>query len=244
VWDELAREPLLEQSDAITIERGFARRLFGGFYEHMGSLILINLAVTVQVAIGALIGLLLGSLVPGVLAFVVVGLVVVLFAGPAFAGLFEYARCMSDDDERTMLSNYLSGMRMYARRSWILLSVQVATGAILVLNLRFYSQLHAGIGTIIVLLILVLTVVWAMTGSYAWPLLVRGMNWRLLVRNSFFLALAAPASTLLMVVLLTALSHGKRGARASRSHFSRPPRGARRIREPLVDLGRIAATSR
>ncbi|MDB5059153.1 MAG: hypothetical protein JWO59_2625 [Chloroflexi bacterium] len=208
LWDDLAREPLLEETDIIPIERSFARRLFGGFYEHIGSLILLNLAVSLQVLVGGAIGLLIGSVVPGGSGprILLAAVVVVLFAGPAFAGLFNYVRNMSDDDARTTLSDYLAGMRKYAKRSWVLLSVQAATGALLILNFRFYSSIHSLAGTIVLLLILLLTALWAMAGSYAWPLLVRDLSWRLLARNSFFLGLAAPASTLAMVVLLTLLS--------------------------------------
>jgi uncharacterized membrane protein YesL len=210
LWDDLERDPLLETSDAITIERSYAKRLFGGFYEHLGSLILLNLAVTVQALAGAAVGLLVGSVAPGGagVKLFAAAIVTILFAGPAIAGLFYFVRNMCDDDERSALSDYWIGMRAFARRSWILLGVQAGTAAILVLNFRFYSTVHSLVGTFIMLLILILTALWAMTGSYAWPLLVRKMEWKLLGRNAFFLALAAPVSTLLMVLILTAVSLG------------------------------------
>jgi uncharacterized membrane protein YesL len=179
--------------------------LFGSFYEHLGSLILLNIAVTAQALAGVAVGLVAGSLVPGGsgVKIFAAAIVTILFAGPAIAGLFYFVRNMCDDDERTALSDYWVGMRTYARRSWLLLGAQAATGAMLVLNMRFYSTVHSFVGTIVMLLILMITAVWAMAGAYVWPLLVRNMDWRLLTRNSFFLALAAPASTLIMVVLLT-----------------------------------------
>src|SRR5947209_6500296 len=96
IWEELAQEPLLEQSEPVTIDRSYARRLFGGFYEHMGMLILVNFMVTVQVLIGSGVGLAVGALVPGggALRLVLAVAVAVLFAGPAFAGLFHYVRLM------------------------------------------------------------------------------------------------------------------------------------------------------
>ena len=36
----------MEPTEAIVIQRSFAKRLFGTFYEHLGALILLNLAVT------------------------------------------------------------------------------------------------------------------------------------------------------------------------------------------------------
>jgi uncharacterized membrane protein YesL len=208
LWDDLESDPLLEQSEIIVIERGYFKRLFGAMYEHLGSLILLNLAVSVQVLAGTAVGLLVGTIVPGGSGVKLFGaaIVTILFAAPAFAGLFYFVRNMCDDDERTMLSDYWLGMRVFARRSWILLAVQAATGGLLVLNFRFYSTVHSFVGTLVMLLILIITAIWAMAGSYAWPLLVRKMDWKLLARNSFFLALAAPASTLLMVVLLTAIT--------------------------------------
>jgi uncharacterized membrane protein YesL len=208
VWEELAQDPLLEETDVIPIERSFARRLFGGFYEHLGSLILLNLAVSVQVLLGGAVGLLISTGIPtgsGPRLFVA-AFVVVLFAGPALAGLFNYVRNMCDDDARTTLSDYLIGMRSFATRSWVLLAVQAATGALLVLNFRFYSSVHSLVGTMVLLLIVLLCALWAMAGSYAWPLLVRGLDWRVIARNSFFLALAAPVSTIVMLVLLILLS--------------------------------------
>jgi uncharacterized membrane protein YesL len=133
-------------------------------------------------------------------------LIVVLIGGPAVAGIFNYVRCMCDDDERTSLSQYITGMRVFAVRSWILLGVQAATATALIFNFRFYGGMHSAVTTPVLLLMVMLAAMWAMAGSYAWPLLVRGMSWRLLARNSFFLALAAPVSTLLMVISLTLVS--------------------------------------
>jgi uncharacterized membrane protein YesL len=210
LWDELEREPLLEPSEIITIERSYAKRLFGAFYEHLGSLILLNVAVSVQALAGVAVGLLVGGIVPGGSGTKLFGaaVVTILFAAPAFAGLFYYVRNMCDDDERTTISDYWLGMRVFARRSWILLAVQAATGGLLVLNFRFYSTVHSFVGTLVMLLILIITAIWAMAGCYAWPLLVRKMDWKLLARNAFFLALAAPLSSLIMVLLLTAVSVG------------------------------------
>src|SRR5260370_31670055 len=99
LWERLEREPLLERSEAIPIKRSFARQLFGGFYEHLGSLILLNLAVSAQVGVGVLAGLLVALLVGSVLPIAFLpslALIVVLIGGPAVAGIFHYVRCICD----------------------------------------------------------------------------------------------------------------------------------------------------
>jgi hypothetical protein len=207
VWERLAAEPLLERTEAISLDRSFLKRLFGGFYEHLGSLILINLAVTAQVAVGVGVGFLAATLMPVPwLGILVLTVLVILFAGPAFAGMFNYTRCMCDDDERTSLGNYKLGMVTYARKSWILLTGQVLIAVVLAINFRFYAATHSTLSLPVMLVLLLLTLIWAMSGAYAWPLLVRGLEWKMLLRNAVFLALAAPFSTIAMLLLLTAAS--------------------------------------
>ncbi len=174
----------------------------------MGTLILINVLVTLQLFVGIGLGLLVAGLLPGkgLAPLIAIGIVAGVAVAPAFAGLFSYARAACDDDRPAVFADYFRGMRAYAVRSWILLAAQAATGGVLVLNLRFYGSLHTLTGQMLSVLILILIAVWAMGGAYAWPLLVRDMDWRLLFRNTFFLALAAPLSTLAMLLALGVVS--------------------------------------
>jgi uncharacterized membrane protein YesL len=202
IWDDLRDSPLLEPTDAPVIERTYFRGLFYVLYDRMGSMILVNLAVSLQIVLGVLIGLLIGGVfstktaVPLLITVLVGGVA----AAPAFAGLFAYARAACDPDMSATFRTYLSSQRLYARRSWGLLALQAATGGILFLNLRFYGSVHSLVGATISVLILLLGVLWAMMGAYAWPLLVRDLSWRLLLRNALFLALAAPISTIALLV--------------------------------------------
>ncbi|MGH2347185.1 MAG: hypothetical protein ACRDG4_18310, partial [Chloroflexota bacterium] len=198
----LRESPLLEPTYAEVIQRGYFKTLFSTLYDRMGSFILVNLAVSLQIVVGALAGLLVGGLfstqtaVPLVITIIIAGIA----AAPAFAGLFSYARAACDPDMAPTFRDYLRAQRRYARRSWALLALQAATGGILFLNLRFYGSVHSLAGATISMLVLLLAVLWAMAGAYAWPLLVRDVSWRMLVRNAFFLALAAPISTLGLLV--------------------------------------------
>jgi len=207
-WDDLSSAPLLEPTEAQEVERSFAGRLFGDYYQHLGSLIILNFAVVLQVLVGLMVGgaLGLGFLGKSISGIAVVAVVVVLFAGPAFAGIFNFARVMSDENEFTRMSAYVTGMRTYATRSWILLAAQAASGGIIFLALRFYVNMHNLAGTVALFIMLVLAAVWGMAGAYAWPLLVRDLSWQHLVRNAVFLALSAPLGTAIMVVVLTLLS--------------------------------------
>jgi uncharacterized membrane protein YesL len=80
------------------------------------------------------------------------------------------------------------------------------SGGLLALNLRFYTSMHTVIGLVLTIVILMLTLVWAMAGVYAWPLLVRGNTWPVLFRNSILLALAAPFSTVAALAALGVVS--------------------------------------
>jgi len=205
IWDDLRDSPLLEPTYAVVEERGYFRGLFHVLYDRMGSLILVNLAVVLQIGLGAVVGLLIGGVFSAKTAvpLVITGLVIGIAGAPAFAGLFAYARAACDEDMSPTFGTYLSGQRRYARRSWGLLALQAATGGVLFLNLRFYGSMHGLAGTTISVLVLLLGVLWAMAGAYVWPLLVRDLSWRLLLRNAFFLALAAPVSTIALLAGLT-----------------------------------------
>jgi uncharacterized membrane protein YesL len=202
IWDDLRDSPLLEPTDAPVIERTFFRGLIYVLYDRMGSMILVNLAVSLQIALGVVVGLLLGGVfsTKTAIPFVIAGFAGGVAAAPAFAGLFAYARAACDPDMSATFRTYLSSQRVYARRSWGLLALQAATGGILLLNLRFYGSVHSLVGATISVFVLLLGLLWAMMGAYAWPLLVRDLSWRMLLRNALFLALAAPLSTIALLL--------------------------------------------
>lgn len=209
VWEEMIDDPIMEPTEAIPIRRGFFKTLFGTAYDRLGSLILVNLAVALQLLVGVAIGFLIGAALHVNLA-VLLGLLFVcggLFGAPAFAGLFTYVRLICDPDSMSSLRDYVRGMRRYAVRSWLLLLLQGVTGLLLWINLRFYASVHAGVVSLAVeFLILLLALVWAMAGVYVWPLLVRDLSWPLLLRNAIFLGLAAPFSTIAILIGLGAVS--------------------------------------
>lgn len=209
IWDELVKDPIMEQSEATLIQRSFPRTLLGVLNDYFVGLIIVNVLVSLQVFVGVVLGVALSALLQvGGLAFIV--LVVAaggIFGAPAFAGLFCYILSACDPDTRTTLRDYLQGMRRFARRSWLLLLLQLGSGFLLFINLRFYSSLH---GTVVALplmtLILLISLLWAMAGFYVWPLLVRGLGWRVMLRNAFYISMASPFSTIGLLVALSALS--------------------------------------
>lgn len=208
VWDMLAREVRLEPTEAEPIEMGYFKRLFSGFYDHLGSLLWLNVAVTLQVVAGVALGLVFGAVLfaGSILGILLAALVIIAVAGPAFAGMFNYARSLFADGESASLGLYVSGMRRYARRSWALLGMQAASGGILAVSVKFYSSTHSAAAFAAEMVILLLTVLWAMAGCYAWPLLVRDIDMRLVLRNSVALAFIAPGSTILMLIGLLLIS--------------------------------------
>lgn len=206
-WHGLTLDPIMEPTEALPIQRGFFKTLFGTGYEYLGGLILVNILVSLQLLVGLALGLglavLFHSAAVGIVLLVLLG---GLFVAPALAGLFSYVRAICDPDMLSSLSEYGRGMRRYARQSWILLAVQAVSGGLLALNLRFYTSMHTAIGLGLTVVILMLTLIWAMAGVYAWPLLVRGNSWSVLFRNSILLALAAPFSTVAMLAALGVVS--------------------------------------
>jgi uncharacterized membrane protein YesL len=207
VWDDLRDDPLLEPTEPVQIVQSFPRKLFGTLYENLGTLILLNIMASAQIAVGLFLGLLVGGVFgsAGVALFFIV-VFGGLFGAPAAAGMFHFARALYAEDEMARVSTYIQGMRTFAVQSWILLALQAVSGGLLILNLRFYASAGGLVGSVLIMLFLLLTAVWAMAGFYAWPLLVRSMGWRLLLRNACFLALAAPLSSLGFLLVLAALS--------------------------------------
>ncbi len=204
----LAREVRMEQTELEPIKMGYFKRLFSAFYEHLGSLILLNLLVTVQLAAGLAFGLLVGAVLfaRSIVGIALAAVIVVGVAGPAFAGIFNYGWTLFAEGESTSLARYVAGMRKYARRSWLLLSVQVLSGGILALSIRFYSSTGGTLAFAAEMVILLLTVLWALAGCYAWPLLVRDIDVRLVIRNAVAMAILAPGSTIIMLVALLLVS--------------------------------------
>lgn len=208
LWDELRDDPLLDPTEPIIIRRGFFRTLFGTFYEHLGSFLLLNLLVLLQGLAGLAVGLFLGvpfAGAPGLrLALLVLGCGIAV--APALAGLFCYVRAVCDPDMLSSLPQYWHGMRTYAVRSWLLLAAEAAVAALIFLNVRFYAAVHGVAGSAIMLVVLLLGLVWSMANLYAWPLLVRDLTWGVLARNSVLLAMAAPFSTIAILLSLGLLS--------------------------------------
>jgi uncharacterized membrane protein YesL len=210
IWDELINDPIMQSAEPpLPIKRGFFRTWLGVANDYLLSLIAVNLLVSLQVLVGVFVGLLLGA---GFRASPLTWIsVTILIAGvpgaPAFGGLFAYVRSAGDPDQRTTIRDYLHGIRRYARRSWVLFYLQLLLGFVLITNLRFYGTLHMGLIAVpLTALIALALLLWAMAGFYAWPLMVRDLDWKLVGRNALFLALAAPFSTVGLLLLVVVLS--------------------------------------
>lgn len=210
IWDELSSEPIMTpDTTPPPPPRGFFRTLFGLINDYLLTWMLVNLLVCIQVFVGVALGyfVAVGARADG---FAVLFPVIVgggLVGAPAFGGLFYYARSAGDPDQRTTLREYFDGMRRYARRSWIVFFVQSFAGLMLYVNLRFYAGMHSAFVALpLTGLIALLGLIWLMAGFYVWPLMVRDLPWRTVLRNAVFLALAAPFSTLGLLLMLTAFS--------------------------------------
>ena len=210
IWDDLINDPIMQSAEPpLPIKRGFFRTWLGVANDYLLSMIAVNLLVALQVVVGVFAGLVLGAgFRTAPLTWISVTILIAGVPGaPAFGGLFAYMRSACDPDQRTTVRDYFQGMRRYARRSWLLFFAQTLLGLVLIVNLRFYGSLHMGLAAVpLTAVIALVLLLWAMAGFYVWPLMVRDLGWKLVARNALFLALAAPFSTVGLLLLLAVLT--------------------------------------
>lgn len=210
IWEELTSEPIMTpDTTPPPPPRGFFRSLFGLMNDYLVTLMLVNLLFCIQVFLGVALGyiVVVGSRATGFAQLVPLFVGGGLTGAPAIGGLFAYVYSAGDPDLRTTVRDYFDGVRRYARRSWAWFFAQSAAGVLLFVNLRFYSGMHTAVVALpLTGLIALLGLIWLMAGFYLWPLIVRDLPWRTVLRNAVFLALAAPVSTIGLLLMLFALS--------------------------------------
>lgn len=149
-----------------------------------------------------------GALLQGYwLVGIVVGLLGVLPAGPATAGLFYMAEKVTDG-RAVKLADFFTGMRRYARPGWAVIGVATASLLLIVYNLGFYLSVNNLLGGIMLGLWLYGLIFWLGLLIYA-PALVflqDTPNLRLVARNAFLMALGRPVFTFLTIVLMAAIA--------------------------------------
>lgn len=169
--------------------------LFFAFYDHIGSLIALNLmtfAVSLPFLI-VLLGILGGHFRIEFLGPLLVGLVI---AAPAWAAASHYCAKVVEDNSLPSLRDFWRDYRTFWGRAVLLALGQTAVTFALAYVTVWYAGQHVVLFKVLSIISLYLLLFALLMGLYLWPLMVRGYRWRFMVRNAFVLVAAAPLRTL------------------------------------------------
>jgi uncharacterized membrane protein YesL len=152
-------------------------------------------------------GVLILLQLPSTIAFSVALLFAVLAPSPASVGVHTYANHLVKED-RVEFELFWSGLRSLWSRSLALLAIGVAGAALLGVNLYFYLTNGTQILRYLAILWLYGLILWTMMLLYMNPLLVEQENksLKLIVRNAFVLCLDNLIPSVVILVVLLALS--------------------------------------
>jgi uncharacterized membrane protein YesL len=164
--------------------------------------LLVSIPVVVVVT-----GILVLFQLPGTIAFAVALLFAMLAPSPASIGVHLYANHLVKD-ERVEFELFWFGLRHLWSRSLALLAIGVAGATLLGVNLYFYLTNGTEILHYLAILWLYGIILWAMMLMYMNPLLVEQENksLKLIVRNAFVLCLDNLIPSVVILVVLVALS--------------------------------------
>ncbi|HLH72447.1 MAG TPA: hypothetical protein VKX96_04115 [Chloroflexota bacterium] len=145
--------------------------------------------------------------VPGELALPIALLFALLAPSPSSVGIQNYVNQLVKE-ERVEFDLFWAGLRTLWRPSLILLGISVFGTALLGVNLMFYLSSSLTVLHYFAILWLYAIVVWIIMMLYMNPLLVEQENKsiKLIVRNSFLLAVDNVIPSLVLVVVLLVLS--------------------------------------
>ena len=139
--------------------------------------------------------------------FLVIGIAFALLAvlplGPATAGLAAVAHRVAEGRASTW-RDFFSGMRRYARTSWIVMGVWMIVWILIIVDLVFYSNVPNTFGFTMMVFWFNMMLLWFGALIYLFPLVVlqETPSLRLLARNAFLMTMGRPIFTLINLVLM------------------------------------------
>ena len=148
------------------------------------------------------------SLGGGYLVFsIALALLAVLPLGPATVGLAAVTHRISEGRASTW-RDFFSGMRRYARPSWIVMGVWMIVMIFIIVDLIFYSNVPNTFGFTMMIFWFNAMLLWFGALIYLFPLLVLQdePNLRTLARNAFLMTMGRPIFTLITLVLMIVIS--------------------------------------
>lgn len=145
--------------------------------------------------------------VPGQIGFVVAMLFAVLAPNPAAVGIHNYVNELAKE-ERVDFDLFWTGLKTLWRRSLILLLIGIVVTILLGVNFWFYFSSTVTVLRYLAILWFYVLLLWFTMLMYMNPLLVeqQAKSYRLILRNAFILALDNIIPSLLLLIVLVALS--------------------------------------
>ncbi len=129
--------------------------------------------------------------------------VTIVLLPPATAGLYTVTNSVAHGTG-SQISDFVEGARRYLWVSWRWFLLNVAVGALLAVNLVFYSGLQSSLSRLIFPTVAAALLLWLMVQFYTWPFLLEQEIPRLrtALRNGLFLTLGTPFFSLTLLVVL------------------------------------------
>ena len=145
--------------------------------------------------------------VPGELAFPIGLLFAVIAPSPASVGIHNYANQLAKE-ERVEFELFWTGFKKLGRRSLVLLAISLVVTVLLGVNLAFYLNSSVQVLHYLAILWFYVIILWFTMMMYMNPLLVEQQtkSYKLILRNCFILALDNIIPSLLLLIVLVALS--------------------------------------
>lgn len=139
-----------------------------------------------------------------------------LIAPPAWAAASSFCAKIVEEEEHA-LGGYWFDYRRFAARGIVLALGQIVSGVILIYATFWYVGQPSAMLKLVGVVSLYVLFFWALIGLYVWPLLVRGYQWRAVVRNAAVLVIAAPfrALSIFFVLLICTVILGVTGIGAA-----------------------------
>jgi Predicted integral membrane protein len=126
----------------------------------------------------------------------------VVTVGASVTALYYVTMQEARADYGYIIRNYLKSWKNNFKQATIVWLLYLVIGSILLFNLRFWQALHSTQGTVIFVLLTLVTALFCISLLYVFPLLARFHNSTILtIQNSIFIALQNWKKTFLLIAL-------------------------------------------
>jgi uncharacterized membrane protein YesL len=136
----------------------------------------------------------------------------IVLGPPATFGVYYVINSMLSG-ESLGVRGVITGMRLYFGKAWLWGAINLLSLAIVYVNVIFYQQWDAPVAAFLRPVVVLIAILWYMTQFYALPFFMelKEPNIFTAIRNGFFMMMASPLYSLVLMVvavILTAVSVG------------------------------------